>query len=86
MATYTDFESHRINVCHGSFEDGKNKGMCSPTYNPIDGFQTWPKCSEKVAQATGFQVAGRGVVRGVQFKDGERIDPLEEGELNRAVV
>ncbi len=26
------------------------------------------------------------VIRGVQFKDGERIDPVEEGELSRAVV
>ena len=26
------------------------------------------------------------VIRGVQFKDGERIDPVEEGELSRAIV
>jgi len=26
------------------------------------------------------------VIRGVQFKDGERIDPVEDGELSRAVV
>ena len=26
------------------------------------------------------------VIRGVQFRDGERIDPVEEGELSRAVV
>jgi len=26
------------------------------------------------------------VIKGVQFKDGERIDPVEEGELSRAVV
>jgi len=33
----------------------------------------------------GFKLLAE-VIRGVQFKDGERIDPLEEGELNRAVV
>ena len=33
----------------------------------------------------GFKLLAE-VIRGVQFKDGERIDPLKEGELNRAVV
>lgn len=33
----------------------------------------------------GFKLLAE-VIRGVQFKDGERIDPLEEGELNRAIV
>ena len=33
----------------------------------------------------GFKLLAE-VIRGVQFKDGERIDQLEEGELNRAVV
>ncbi len=33
----------------------------------------------------GFKLLAE-VIRGVQFKDGERIEPLEEGELNRAVV
>jgi transposase-like protein len=33
----------------------------------------------------GFKLLAE-VIRGVQFKDGERIDPLEEGEPNRAVV
>jgi transposase-like protein len=33
----------------------------------------------------GFRLLAE-VIRGVQFKDGERIDQLEEGELNRAVV
>lgn len=33
----------------------------------------------------GFKLLAE-VIRGVQFKDGERIYPLEEGELNRAVV
>lgn len=33
----------------------------------------------------GFKLLAE-VIRGVQFKDGERIDPLKEGELNRVVV
>lgn len=33
----------------------------------------------------GFKLLAE-VIRGVQFKDGERIDPLQEGELNRAVI
>jgi transposase-like protein len=33
----------------------------------------------------GFKLLAE-VIRGVQFKDGERIDPLKEGELNRAVI
>ncbi len=33
----------------------------------------------------GFKLLAE-VIRGVQFKDGERIDPLEEGGLNRAVI
>ncbi len=33
----------------------------------------------------GFKLLAE-VIRGVQFKDGERIDSLKEGELNRAVV
>ena len=33
----------------------------------------------------GFKLLAE-VIRGVQFKDGERIDQLEEGVLNRAVV
>lgn len=34
----------------------------------------------------GFKLLAEEVIRGVQFKDGERIDPLEEGELSRAIV
>jgi transposase-like protein len=33
----------------------------------------------------GFKLLAE-IIRGVQFKDGERIDPLQEGELNRAVI
>jgi transposase-like protein len=33
----------------------------------------------------GFRLLAE-VIRGVQFKDGERIDQVEEGELNRAVI
>lgn len=33
----------------------------------------------------GFKLLAE-VIRGVQFKDGERIDPLQEGELNRDVI
>jgi len=33
----------------------------------------------------GFKLLAE-VIRGVQFKNGERIEPLGEGELNRAVV
>ena len=33
----------------------------------------------------GFKLLAE-IIRGVQFKDGERIVPLEEGELNRAVI
>lgn len=33
----------------------------------------------------GFKLLAE-VIRGVQFKDGERIDPLQEGELNRNVI
>lgn len=33
----------------------------------------------------GFKLLAE-VIRGVQFKDGERIDSLKEGEINRAVV
>lgn len=33
----------------------------------------------------GFKLLAE-IIEGVQFKDGERIDPLEEGELNRVVV
>ncbi len=33
----------------------------------------------------GFKLLAE-IIRGVQFKDGERIEPLKEGELNRAVV
>lgn len=33
----------------------------------------------------GFRLLAE-VIRGVQFKDGERIDPLQEGELNRVVI
>jgi hypothetical protein len=33
----------------------------------------------------GFKLLAE-VIRGVQFKDGERIDLLEEGDLDRVVV
>ena len=33
----------------------------------------------------GFKLLAE-VIRGVQFKDGERVEPLKEGELNRAVI
>ena len=33
----------------------------------------------------GFKLLAE-VIRGVQFRDGERIEPLNEGELNRAVI
>jgi len=33
----------------------------------------------------GFKLLAE-IIRGVQFKDGERIEQVEKGELNRAVV
>lgn len=36
-------------------------------------------------QLKGFRLLAE-VIRGVQFKDGERIESIEEGELNRDVV
>jgi putative transposase len=40
---------------------------------------------KKWRKLRGFKLLAE-VIRGVQFKDGERIDRLKEGELNRAVV
>ncbi|MBU1456748.1 MAG: hypothetical protein KKD01_18685, partial [Proteobacteria bacterium] len=33
----------------------------------------------------GFKLLAE-VIRGVQFKDGERVEPLQEGEFDRAVI
>ena len=40
---------------------------------------------KKWRKLRGFKLLAE-VIRGVQFKDGERIDSLKEGEINRAVV
>jgi hypothetical protein len=40
---------------------------------------------KKWRKLRGFKLLAE-VIRGVQFKDGERIDHLKEGELNRVVV
>jgi hypothetical protein len=40
---------------------------------------------KKWRRLRGFKLLAE-VIRGVQFKDGERIDSLKEGEINRAVV
>jgi transposase-like protein len=40
---------------------------------------------KKWRRLRGFKLLAE-VIRGVQFKDGERVDSLKEGEINRAVV
>ena len=40
---------------------------------------------KKWRRLRGFKLLAE-VIRGVQFKDGERIDPIMEGELNRAAI
>jgi transposase-like protein len=40
---------------------------------------------KKWRRLRGFKLLAE-VIRGVQFKDGERFDSLKEGEINRAVV
>ena len=52
--------------------------------------QKWTKISENALLVVKYGLRGfkllAEVIRGVQFKDGERIDHLKEGELNRVVV
>ena len=40
---------------------------------------------KKWRRLRGFKLLAE-VIRGVQFKDGERIDTLQKGETNRAVI
>ena len=40
---------------------------------------------KKWRKLRGFKLLAE-IIRGVQFKDGERIVPIEEGELDRAVI
>jgi len=48
-------------------------------------FKLGQSAQKRWRRLRGFKLLAE-VIRGVQFKDGERIDPLEEAELNRAVV
>ena len=40
---------------------------------------------KKWRKLRGFKLLAE-VIRGVQFKDGERVEPLQEGEFDRAVI
>jgi transposase-like protein len=48
-------------------------------------YQLGQSAQKRWRKLRGFRLLAE-VIRGVQFKDGERIDQVEEGELNRAVI